>query len=463
MKKNIAKGILVTVLAALILLTLNRILLLKSEDGISQLQSFYKQKDNSIDALFLGSSHVYCDISTGVLWDDHGIAGYDLGGAEAPSWTSYYHLKEALKTQRPKVIFYEISIAALRPTLYPPEFWVEDNNYGMKWNTNRIDMLKANTLEDTYSKLVFPLAAMHGRYNDLTENDFTDVHNTINYKGFDPREYVTPFETPDISNVTDMVPCSEKAEEYLRKIIELTKQEDIPLVLFVSPYVVSADEQAMYNYMFNIGIEEGVRVIDFNKLYDEIGLDFETDMAEELHLNYSGNYKFSKYLGNLLVNEYGLPDHRGELDYVSWDIDAANQRIERTDLQITQTVDSSEFIRLAANEGYDSFVLFAQNGTEIEDASVVEALKELGISEEYMIANNALVVKNGNILGSSLNGFRISVKEGNDKLLFVLEGNEDSGYEVALFVNENKFKVGYSNAIFVYDSIRNTIVGVKTF
>lgn len=185
---NTAKGISILIIIAIVLIGLNRLLLLKSEDGINQLQAFYKQDNNTIDALFVGSSHVYCDISTGVLWDEYGIAGFDLGGAEAPSWTSYYHLKEALKTQRPQVIFYEISIASIRPTLYSPEFWVEDNNYGMKWNINRIEMLRANTLEETFPKLLFPLSAMHGRYNDLEENDFVNVRNTVNYKGFDPHE-----------------------------------------------------------------------------------------------------------------------------------------------------------------------------------------------------------------------------------------------------------------------------------
>lgn len=230
MKKNIIRGLVTILVGVLILFALNKILILKSEDGISQLKALYKQKDNTVDALFLGSSHVYCDISTGVLWDEYGIAGFDLGGAEAPSFTSYYHLKEALKTQKPKVIMYEISIAALRPTLNPPEFWVEDNNYGMKWNSNRINMLKANTMEETFTKLLFPLSAMHGRYTDLKEDDFVDVHNSINYKGFDPREYTTVFETPDISGVTAKTPCSEKAEDYLRRIIELTKEENLSLI-----------------------------------------------------------------------------------------------------------------------------------------------------------------------------------------------------------------------------------------
>ena len=59
----------------------------------------YSRSFNSIDVIFSGSSKVYCDIATGVLWEKYGIAAFDLGGAEAPSWGSYYQLKEALKTQ----------------------------------------------------------------------------------------------------------------------------------------------------------------------------------------------------------------------------------------------------------------------------------------------------------------------------------------------------------------------------
>lgn len=461
MKKNILRGFVVIIVAIGILLTLSKILLLKSEDGISQLNSLYKQKENTIDALFLGSSHVYCDISTGVLWDEYGIAGFDLGGAEAPSFTSYYHLKEALKTQKPQVIFYEISIAALRPTLNPPEFWVEDNNYGMKWNSNRIDMLRANTLEETFPKILFPLSAMHGRYTDLSENDFTDVHNTINYKGFDPREYVTPFETPDISGVTGMTPCSEKAEEYLRKIIALAKEENIPLVFFVSPYVVNEAEQEMYNYMFAIGEAEGVDIIDFNKKYDEMGMDFATDMAEELHLNYSGNYKFSKYLGSILKENYNIPDRRGNADYSSWEVDAARQRIERTDLQLMITQDSNEFIELSGNEGYDSFISFACSADEL-DSVTKEKFYSLGITDDMINSGDALVVKDGKVIKSLSGSFRFSIQEGNDKLLFISEG-EDELRTVNLFINENENSFEYNNLIYTYDVVLNQFVGVRRF
>ena len=71
---NFVKGIIVIAVFAVALCIANRILMHKSEDGYTQMQSYYKQIDNTVDVLFLGSSKIYCQIDTGILWDEHGIA-----------------------------------------------------------------------------------------------------------------------------------------------------------------------------------------------------------------------------------------------------------------------------------------------------------------------------------------------------------------------------------------------------
>ena len=93
---NLIKMLIIIATAVAVLVVLSRILVLKSEDGINQFDALYKQPENSIDVLFVGSSKVYCDIATGVLWEKYGIASFDLGGAEAPAWVSYYQLKEGI-------------------------------------------------------------------------------------------------------------------------------------------------------------------------------------------------------------------------------------------------------------------------------------------------------------------------------------------------------------------------------
>ena len=331
---NFIKAIFIIIVFISAIFVTDRVLMLKSEDGYTQIQSLYKQKKNTVDALFLGSSKVYCQIDTGVLWDDFGISGFDLGGAEAPTWNSYYYMKEALKTQKPKVIMYDASIIAYRQdVLYQPEVWAVTNNYGMHWNMNRIQQLRANTENfKEFKRLLFPLGIMHSRYKELTQNDFNDENNSINYKGFDYRNTTVEYETPDVSGMTEQFVFDEKHEIYLRKMIELARENDIPFIVMVTPYVVTPGEQGYFNYLEEVCKQEGVTYIDFNKMYDELQLDFKRDMAENIHVNFSGSKKLTDYLGNYIVSNYDVTDHRGDPKYSSWDIDAEINRRNREEI-----------------------------------------------------------------------------------------------------------------------------------
>ena len=432
---NFIKALAIILTAVLIVTGLSKLFLLKSEDGINQFDALYKQPENSIDALFLGSSLVYCNIATGVMWENHGLAAFDLGGAEAPAWVSYYQLKEALRTQTPKVVCYEVSIAGMYPTLCQADNWASDNSYGMKWNSNRIDQLRVNSEEEDFIKRLNPLNIMHGRYKDLTENDFTNVRNTADYKGFDPRESVSEQEDPEIIEPSETEPCSEKAEEYIRKMIKLTKENNIPIILFVSPYPATESQQKVNNYIGKIAESENVPFIDFMRKSDEIGIDFSSDMADHSHLNYSGNYKFSDYFAKYLKETYDIPDRGGDKRYVSWDWDAALQDYERCDLKISTSADAGEVLTLAGN-GYIVF----------------------GINE-----GRAVVIEDGEVRAEGEAGFRIPYRSGNDSFLFVEEGEGDYHHTCSLFVNDVEYKESYGNILFVYDAVRHEYVRSITY
>lgn len=430
---NFIKMLIIIATAGVILCVLSKILVLKSEDGINQFDALYKQPENSIDVFFVGSSKVYCDIATGVLWEKYGIASFDLGGAEAPAWVSYYQLKEALRRQRPKVICYEVSVPAMYPDILNQSTeWATDNTYGMKWNSNRTEQLRANSeTEEDYRTRLNPFNIMHGRYNDLQENDFTNVRNTARYKGFDPREKIVEMETPDISGVTTAAPCSEKAEEYARKIIELAKQEDIPILFFASPCEARESEQEIINYMWQIAQSEGVPYIDFNTRYEEIGMDYSKDMSVGNHLSYTGNYKFSSYFGQILKDEYDIPDRRGDGRYASWDWDATYQNYERQDLLIKQTEDAAEIMNLAS-QGYLIF----------------------GINED-----KGCVIENGELVAGDPDQTEIRVTyESGDNAFLLKDWYNKGEHMVSLFVNDTEYIEYYGNILFIYDNINHRYV-----
>ena len=125
--------------------------------------------------------------------------------------------------------------------------------------------------------------------------------------------------------VTDKrAPLSEIAEDALEKTLdkcdELTANGD--QVLFVlSPYCCLKGQKPIFNTAIDMVRERGYTALDFNtpEMYDELGLDFEKDFYNSKHVNYIGAEKYTRYLTSYLVENYDLPDHRGEAGYESWE------------------------------------------------------------------------------------------------------------------------------------------------
>ena len=474
-RTNIIKLVIVLAAFFLTFLTLDHVLLLKSRDGISQMQAYYKQPGNTVDALFVGSSHIFCHVNTGVLWDEYGISAFDLAAAEQPFWNSYHYIVEGLKTQKPKVIILDITTPGIRPTDYQPENWVITNNYGIKRNPNRYESIRTSVLKDSFPRLLVALNSTHGKYKELSEEDFMNYSADISYKGFDARETTIPFEVHDVSGITGRAEITEKEEKYLRMIIEYLKARNIPLLFISSPYVIeSAEEQEKYNTIFDIADEYGIPYIDFNKLYDEMGLDFSTDFAEVLHLNRSGNVKFTSYLGKILKENYDLSDHRGDDLYSSWDANALYQRQDTLRYNILMAASEGadgKFLDLINNENLVIFCSVPPGYTGLSDPSLIQYLEPLGLGADMLTDSAAYVLNSGQcIFSSGDENFRIGFSDGNRRLMYLRETEDGGAGHTCVRTNGStgyQCVTGYETEempqdrlyFYVYDSVLDKTIG----
>ena len=481
---NLIRAVVVIAVLVCSYIIVDKTLLLKSEDGIAQMESFYKQKPGTVDAVFVGSSHIYCHINTGILWEDFGISAFDLAGAEQPFWNSYYFIKEGLKYQTPKVIVLDITTPGIRPVDFQPENWVITNNYGFKPNKNRYDALKISTLKQSFSRLLIPLNTTHGRYDELTKDDFIDKNNSINYKGFDPREATVAFDTPDISGVTDFGELSDKEREYLIKIIEYVNGQNIPLVFISSPYVVTAEEQAKYNTIFAIADEYGIPYIDFNKKYEEMELDFQTDLAEVLHLNRTGNAKYTHYIGQCLLDMgYDLKDHRNDGNaYSSWNIDALNQRMDNARYHSKLPISADQYVKdimvnyVDYNSGNKNqsledyflpdsskYVIYVQCGNNLDTAAIggtmLRNFEHMGLNKSSLVPGAAYIVSGGKALySSSANDFTVKYDDDENRLLFIRKSDGDN-YETSVKIENRNYVMNNEYIAFViYDTVLNRVI-----
>ena len=320
-KKNIAR-IAFILFTAFSLWYLDGVLCVKDDHGINQAIGMYYQPENSVDVVMMGSSHIHCDIDTGLLWNDYGITSFDYSAAEQPLWITYHYLVEFCKKQNPKVVVLDLYSPARFKDDYQYDF-IKQNVLGMRFSLNKIQMLLASVELDRLDEVFPDFATYHDRFSDLTEEDylfpFRVNEQMVNYKGFTPYLEVRPQEKPELTQGLSGG-LTIKSEMYLQKIIDYTKKNDIKLFLIVTPYVTTSEDELVYNRIREIASMNEIEFNSTNYYYDDIGLDFETDFNDESHLNYWGAYKFTEYLGKELKSRFEIPDHRGDSAYESWEV-----------------------------------------------------------------------------------------------------------------------------------------------
>lgn len=311
------------VLAVLMLHILNSMLCVKSVSGINQTRGLYAQPRNKIDVLFLGSSHVHCNIDTRVLWEEQGIAAYMCSTAEQPLWNSYHYLVEALKTQKPELIVLDVFTPA---RFYEDiqEKWLAENVEGMRFSRNKYEMVKASTESDHLSWL-FGYPRYHDRYTQISESDcnnfFWKRGEQAKWKGYVEMNNHAQMTAMDMTQVTQREPLTEKAQYYLDQIIALAQKEEIPLMFLNAPYLVEETDQYRYNEIAAQAEEQGILFLNTNypEIYREIGMDFDNDFADHAHLNAQGAKKYASYLGRWIMEHYQVSDRRGQAGYESWE------------------------------------------------------------------------------------------------------------------------------------------------
>ena len=285
--------------------------------------TFYEQKQDSLDVIFIGSSHSFSTFSPMELWAEEGITSYNIATGSQPIGCSYYLLQEAIRMQHPKLVVLET---------YSLNY-IED--YNSKERIHQaldcipLSIFKIRALNEYLSptmsteeqlEFLFPFLLYHNRWNDLRSRDFKSARKWL--RGF----YIQTNVEPQNRYMDDPVPeeLYDRSVEYYEKIIELCRENQIKLVLCQSPMGEDPDNRRVYGCLKTVeeyAGSQGLPYINFDTLIDELGVDYRTDFADSRHLNVLGAEKTTKYIGTYLKENFQLTDHRSEASYLSWDQD----------------------------------------------------------------------------------------------------------------------------------------------
>lgn len=511
MKKSVMKITGAVLVFALIFGSMAGLLRYRYSDSITSIRRFYQLEDNTVDLLGLGTSHVYEGLCPAVLYREYGIAAYDLCAPAQAVWNSYYYFVEALKTQTPRAVVFDVYMLNTNSE-YDTTANAIKTTFGMKWSQNKLDAMRAAFPEDSFPDILLNFYQYHTRYAELSEEDLLPDNGNSpyfgdSYKGFYTYDTVQEQEMPDVASFSGTRTLAEKHEQYYRAIIELAIANQIPIYIVSIPYVVASDTQKTVRAAEAIALSynsEYVRFIDFNQRYEEIGLDFSTDFSGSQHLNRSGAIKFTSYFGQILQSELDFPDRRQDEAFASWEENAAIFYRMTDQAQLQKEIDIYAYAdtlreldeqycviivkntliskESAASDANGEPVFHADDLSDEEKESILsyrQKVRDITFSSATMqtlfditddaVHGGAWILQDGQLqmLGSNENGFSWyhSFNGRNNVALRASSYGDvdDTYYRCELLYGEENYGANTGVTIFVYDTYLNRLADCVTF
>ncbi len=290
--------------------------------GLQNITGFYEEPEDSLDAVYIGSSNCFCFWNSLVAWEEYGISVYPYACNSNLFYSTEYLIKEAKKTQ-PNAVFI-VNINSLTDgEVNLKEF--RNLIDSMPFSLNKLALIKHLADVGDYSfedslEFYLPIIRYHSRWNIISKSDFNTKLDRLKGAGlFDV--YLERIEDVSGSYVT-----TDKKAELVDKLVSSTESlldycdEEKVKVVFVTVPQSRGNEYDMsrYNALNELISKRGYPVLDLTEKIDEMDINLSTDYYNGHHTNIHGSIKFTYYLSEYLIKNYGFKDKRQEKAYSSW-------------------------------------------------------------------------------------------------------------------------------------------------
>lgn len=297
--------------------------------------SFYKQ--NSIDNIFIGSSHVYCDVNPFILDEINGMDNFNLSAGSLTLSASYYLLRETNRVYDLKNAYVELYyVPNTGPNSADSEATIKNN-----WRTipylkpslNKYEYVFSTVDSSRYVETLIPFVRYRSRLFDGGYiNTVRDNKNTEEWKNY---KYVAESDAGvieymqkgfcrldhTIESANAYLYCTqvnleteglltEDNCEYIQKIIDYCKSENINIKFFINPIyetqvLSSRDYDAYYQQVLDIVNSNNVELYDFNLCKAEyLDIMHQQYFQDNGHLNETGAEMFTPFLWSVLASTY---------------------------------------------------------------------------------------------------------------------------------------------------------------
>lgn len=345
--------------------------------------AFKNEEANSIDVLFLGASNTFHSINPLVLYEETGITGYVYSSASQSLNITESYLKEALRTQSPKVVCLEViaSRRDLNNEVYEQRWRWGYTHFPDAFNMYQTLYSYLGKVDAEYLSYIFPVLRYKDRWSDLAKNDFEGKIKNQYYKGFYPSSSIRTVSYTEEYWEDAEWSIPESSLESLNNIKKICDANNIALVLFKAP-TPTLWKQKYSDEIQKFADENGIVFLDYNAMLEELKIDTSFDFHDPGHMNKYGAEKITKHIGGFLKEEYSLEDHRnGENN--SWDV-SIKERTRRNTKFKGEDINS-----YLAQISHDKYTIACMISGEI-DKSIYDLLES-----KFLVVGDAFVYEDG--------------------------------------------------------------------
>lgn len=303
--KRVAATAVFLALAATMLWFVGRVLRPAHENYGATWSAYRGEPRNTMDVLYLGSSFAYCDFDPVEVYRNSGLTGYVVGASEQTPSISYWYLREALKTQKPQAVVFEVT------GVYFGRYMghTQTNLVYMPASENKLGAIFTAAEPELRTGLLCDLWFYHSRWKEVGLSDLKRAVTPAtadHWKGFTGMHGTA--QTPKMDRDVRQIEDDQYREnlEWLWKIADLCRDEDIQLVLVTNPTYAQARPEQYRQLAEDVAREAPEALfVHWADSVDDWGLT-ETDFYDICHLNIQGAGKYAVGVAELLTDELGL-------------------------------------------------------------------------------------------------------------------------------------------------------------
>lgn len=284
----------------------------------SNWEEYNRLEKNTLDVIFIGTSHAMYAMDPMYMYSRSGLAGYVFSGPGMRMDLTYFTLEEALKTQNPKIVFLDVSAFHFKNQQKEAKVHMAADVLPLsrgKWefafHTGSEDLDPLGIL--------FPFFRYHARWTDLKKNDFKGVTGDLDKTSL-RGHYISYRQIPaelDFNKDTDFS-LIEDHLKYLDRMVELCRERGIELILYKVPS--PPWRRAHSEAAAQAAKDRGLVYLELYYEMERMGIDTELDFSDNYdHVNQYGAEKISDYILQYMEEHGGINDHRGS--YADWDRD----------------------------------------------------------------------------------------------------------------------------------------------